>query len=90
MRPGLIVTGVLGLGTAVVFAIAALTATLFPNGTIVSAGMNGVIMDQRFVVGGGVAVPAPAIDIAPNVVVESPPDAVTTLPGDLVVSEPTP
>ena len=38
----LIVSGALGLGTALVFGAAALTATLFPNGATVSAGMNGV------------------------------------------------
>jgi len=35
MRRILICTGVLGGGTALVFALAALTATLFPHGTVV-------------------------------------------------------
>lgn len=41
LRSGLVVTGVLGLGTVLVFAAAALAATLFPNGTMVNAGWNG-------------------------------------------------
>ena len=41
MRAGLIVSGVLGLGTVLVFAAAALTATLFPSGTMVSGGWGG-------------------------------------------------
>ena len=35
MRRALICTGVLGGGTAIVFALAALTASLFPHGTVV-------------------------------------------------------
>ena len=41
MRAGLLVSGVLGVGTALVFAAAALTAALFPNGTIVRTQWNG-------------------------------------------------
>ena len=41
MRAGLLVSGVLGVGTAVVFAAAAATATLFPNGTVVTTQWNG-------------------------------------------------
>lgn len=91
MRSAFVVTGVLGLGTAVVFAVAALTATMFPNGTVLNTGMNGVMMDQRFF-GGAVAVPAPApaIDLAPGISVEAPPEGVKSLPGDIVVSEPAP
>ena len=37
----LVVTGVLGAGCVVVFALAALAATLFPDGTMVNAGWNG-------------------------------------------------
>jgi len=58
MRAGAIVTGVLGLGTAVVFAVAALTATLFPNGTVVGSGWNPMM--ERGWVGGDVAQPVPA------------------------------
>jgi hypothetical protein len=59
MRAGVLVTGILGLGTALVFAAAALTATMFPNGTIVNAGWNGGPL-VRGGWGGGVAVPMPA------------------------------
>ena len=37
MRRVLICSGVLGGGTALVFALAALTATLFPHGTVVAS-----------------------------------------------------
>jgi hypothetical protein len=64
MRAGLVVTGVLGLGTALVFAIAALTASLFPNGTVVGGGMNGMMFDRGFVRGGvAMPVPAPVLDV---------------------------
>ena len=46
MQRVLIASGVLGLGTALVFGAAALTATLFPNGPMVAAGMNEVWMRQ--------------------------------------------
>ena len=58
MRSGLLVTGILGVGTALVFAAAALTATLFPNGTVVrtqwNGGWSGPCLDC-----GGWGVPAP-------------------------------
>ncbi len=41
MRAGFIVSGVLGLGTVLVFAAAALVSLAFPNGATVSAGWNG-------------------------------------------------
>ena len=90
MRAGLVVTGVLGLGTAVVFAFAALTATLFPNGTVVATNPWGNPMMRNWA-GGDLAVPmpAPAIDVAPDVLIETT-DGVKTLPGDIVVSEPAP
>jgi hypothetical protein len=41
MRSGLAVTGVLGLGTGLVFAAAAVAATVFPNGgTIVGSSLG--------------------------------------------------
>jgi hypothetical protein len=86
----LIVTGVLGAGTAIVFAFAALTATLFPNGTVVSSGWNGGAWMAKEDWGGGVAVPMPmpAVEaplrledgfIAPNAGFEP-------LPGDVVIT----
>jgi hypothetical protein len=47
MRRILICSGVLGGGTALVFALAALTATLFPHGTLVQnqwGGWGGPVM----------------------------------------------
>jgi hypothetical protein len=41
MRAGFIVTGVLGMGTALVFGAAALVSLAFPNGATVAAGWNG-------------------------------------------------
>jgi hypothetical protein len=65
MRRILICTGVLGGGTALTFAAAALAATLFPNGTLVAGQAN------PFVVKGGVAMPAPAMPAGPIVVDDS-------------------
>ncbi len=83
MRAGLIVTGVLGLGTAAVFGLAAVASVAFPQGSTVSAmwnGMNGL--------GGGgimIAKPMPAPGVvwdnttsgggAAGTVVITPPDA---------------
>jgi hypothetical protein len=54
MRAGLIVSGVLGLGTALTFGAAVLVASAFPNGTMVG-GSNGVFFDGK----GPVPMPAP-------------------------------
>jgi hypothetical protein len=96
MKRILVCTGVLGGGTALVFALAALTAIAFPQGTRVAAGWNGGpwVKDAW---GGGVAVPvpAPAIDVAPQVIVRGTdgvalPDAgLQPLPGDIVVPDAT-
>ena len=40
MQRALIASGVLGLGTALVFGAAAVTATLFPSGATVATNMN--------------------------------------------------
>lgn len=48
-----IVSGTLGLGTALVFGAAVLAAALFPNGGTVQMGWNGGGWDK------GIAVPAP-------------------------------
>ncbi len=45
MRRILIVTGVLGGGTALTFAAAILAANIFPNGTTVAAGWSGKGVD---------------------------------------------
>jgi hypothetical protein len=54
MRRILVCTGVLGGGTALVFALAATTAVLFPQGTLVPAGWNGNVM-----LGKGMPMPQP-------------------------------
>ena len=41
MRAAAVVTGVLGAGTAFVFAAAAVVSTLFPSGAMVPSGWNG-------------------------------------------------
>ncbi|OGO54462.1 MAG: hypothetical protein A2V85_05205 [Chloroflexi bacterium RBG_16_72_14] len=62
MRSGLAVTGVLGLGTGLVFAAAAIAATMFPNGgTVVGSSLGWApdgLMVQRGPVrfGGGVMI----------------------------------
>ncbi len=53
MRAAAVVTGVLGAGTAFVFAAAAVVSTLFPSGALVPSGWNGGCMDC----GGGWAKP---------------------------------
>ena len=97
MKRILVCTGVLGGGTALVFALAALTAIAFPQGTRVAAGWNGAnggpwVKDAW---GGGVAVPvpAPAVDVAPSSssvarTASRIPDAgFQPLPGDIVVPD---
>jgi hypothetical protein len=62
MRAGVIVSGVLGLGTVLVFGAAALVSAMFPNGATVAAGWNGGVVwgrDGGQFVNGGIAVPAP-------------------------------
>jgi hypothetical protein len=98
MKRILICTGVLGGGTALVFALAALTAIAFPHGTRVTAGWNGGpwVKDAW---GGGVTVPvpvpAPAVDVAPQVIVPDtrdvtiPDGSFQPLPGDVVAPEAT-
>jgi hypothetical protein len=64
MKAGLVVTGVLGTGSVLVFALAGLVATLFPNGTLVNASWNGGCLDCG---GWGGPVP-PMVAPAPGVV----------------------
>ncbi len=68
MRAGIIVTGVLGLGTALVFVAAALVSLAFPNGSTVAAGWNGGVVWAKDVV--AMPVPAPVgIDAGGGMVV---------------------
>jgi hypothetical protein len=77
MRNGLIVTSVLGLGTAAVFALAALASAAFPQGGTVVGMWNG-----GWSGGVGIAKPMPAPIARPMPVpidqglVTAPPDAV--------------
>ena len=95
MRAGVVVTGVLGLGTILVFAAAALTAAMFPNGTIVG-GMNGMMFEKGFE-RGPMVLPAPApvgIQVEPGAGVDGSGGVVVTdgfqpLPGDVVDDTPT-
>ena len=62
MRRIVICSGVLGGGTALVFALAAVTATLFPHGTVVPTSQfgwgGGIWMDDiRMGPGGPIAMP---------------------------------
>jgi hypothetical protein len=58
MRRILICTGVLGGGTAMTFAAAAVAATLLPGGTVVPA--NPMVFERDWVKGGpGIVVPVP-------------------------------
>ena len=97
MKRILVCTGILGGGTALVFALAALTAIAFPQGTRLAAGWNGAnggpwVKDAW---GGGVAVPmpAPAVEVAPFVIERGgdgfaiPDPGFKPLPGDLVVPD---
>jgi hypothetical protein len=65
MRRIVLVSGVLGTGTVLVFALAALTATLFPQGTLVrtqwAGGWQRGMFLEEDVAAGGVefAMPAP-------------------------------
>jgi hypothetical protein len=64
MRQIVIVSGVLGGGSALVFALAGLVATLFPNGSLVASSWNGGFSDRGWGKGGVVApmpmpIPAP-------------------------------
>lgn len=61
MRAGVMVSGVLGLGTVLVFGAAAIASAMFPNGTTVAAGWNGGVVWGKGggFVNGNIAVPAP-------------------------------
>lgn len=67
MRRVLICTGVLGGGTAITFAAAALVATMFPTGNLVY-GQQNMVFERGFERGGAMVMPVPAVD--PNVIVD--------------------
>lgn len=73
MRRVVIVTGVLGAGTALTFAAAIAAASLFPNGTLVSAqGWSPVGVSEKGWIGPAVEMPDPRWDtpVIPGVEVE--------------------
>lgn len=70
MRAGLIVTGVLTLGTALTFGAAALVASAFPNGTTIAAGFNNTFINGKGPV--PILMPAPAPPMGGPAVIDSP------------------
>jgi hypothetical protein len=68
MQRAAIVSGVLGLGSVLVFAAAALAAALFPNGSTVSPGFNAWQTNGGGFGKGGIVAPAPAPAIEPGVI----------------------
>ena len=80
MQRALIVSGTLGLGTAIVFAAAALAAALFPSGSTVPMGWNGNVFDK------GIAVPAPmpVPAIEPGIIVDEGKDG-GVIDGDIIL-----
>lgn len=85
MQRALTVTGVLGAGTALVFAAAALASALFPNGSTIPAGWgNGVMMDRMIA-----PQPMPAVQVAPDVNVVGGADGGAVAPAPAVIEVPT-
>jgi hypothetical protein len=81
MRSGVIVTGVLGLGTALVFAAAAVAATVFPNGSTIVGGSYGWTPDGRILQRGGVVEAPVGIDDVVVLGGIAMPEQEPTLPG---------
>jgi hypothetical protein len=81
MKAGLVVTGVLGTGTVLVFALAGLVATLFPSGTLVNASWNGNVCMDCGRLGGApvppIIAPAPGVEFSGGVVTD---DGTTVFP----------
>lgn len=84
MQRAFIVTGVLSLGTVLVFGAAMLASVMFPNGGTVASGWNtwggGFVRD--------IAVPVPAPAVEPGVIIEE--KGVVVGDGDDVVVNDTP
>ena len=72
MKAGLIVGGVLSAGTTLVFGAAALTATLFPSGATVAAGLTEAWQQGGWAPDGRLVAPGfgrgPAVLGAPNAI----------------------
>jgi hypothetical protein len=67
MRRGMVVTGVLGAGTALVFALAIAVSAMFPNGGSIASTFNQVFMNgpRGGPIAVPVAIPAPGVTILP-------------------------
>ncbi len=79
MKPAAIVTGTLGLGTALVFGAAMLASAMFPNGGTVNVAWNGGMgFDKGF--GAPVAVPAPGVIVNDGTDLMVPPDVASPQP----------
>jgi hypothetical protein len=67
VRAGVIVTGVLGAGSALVFALAIAVSAMFPNGGSIASNFNQVFMNgaRGGAIAMPVAVPAPTWIIVP-------------------------
>jgi hypothetical protein len=80
VRAGIIVTGVLGVGSALVFVLAIGVSTMFPNGGSIASNVNQVFMNAG---GGPIAVPAVGIavpvQVQPPVVVAPTPELVAPI-----------
>jgi hypothetical protein len=79
MQRAAIVSGVLGLGSVLVFAAAALAAALFPNGGTVSPGW-GNVGGFGGVGRGGLVAPAPMPAIEDRVIVDDGKDDFVVVP----------
>jgi hypothetical protein len=85
-----IVGGVLGLGTALVFGLAAVTAAAFPSGTVVATQLNGWARDDVGIGPGWVKVGGPVGGpVAPQPFVQTGP-AVNLPGGIMTLPAPTP
>jgi len=67
MRRILICTGILGGGTALTFAAAAVAATLLPGGTVIPA--NPMVWERNFVKPG---IELPAVPVTPDIMIDRP------------------
>ena len=80
MRAGLVVSGVLGLGTALTFAAALLVGSLFPNGTLVGSGSG--FSSARIIGKGAVILGGPAFVNGITTITVAPAPISNTAPAD--------
>ena len=69
MRKGVVVTGVLGAGSALVFALAIAVSAMFPNGGSIASNMNQLFMNgpRGGPIAVPVAIPAPGVTVVPSI-----------------------